>query len=224
MAFRHDHRFGIVLRQVGQIEHGVGAAARQRFAIGRQVAFGGAIGRDHPILRVDHGGAVAVGRHLHHRIGQLQLGHGHAVQPQLAILHLHRVTGQADHPLDPVILGDGRFQHHDIAAFGQAAEQPAIHLGKHVQRGRQIGIAIGIFRHDQPIANQQAGQHRSGRDVEGLGHRRVDSEHGQRQQEQLPGFLRPIDLLLGRHSFAHSTLTVISTMACAHGWSSVIVR
>ena len=90
------------------------------------------------------------------------------IDVELAVPHLDMIARQADDPLDVVGRGIGRqFEHRDVAALRRMRQDPA---GKQRQsEGQRIAaIAIGEFRHEQVIADQQRRDHRSRRDIERL--------------------------------------------------------
>src|SRR3546814_10298001 len=87
---------------------------------------------------------------------------------EFAVPECDRIAGQADHALDIVDARQRMFEHDDVAAFGQRAEDPPLDLGRRVKADRRIGPAIGIFADDQPVAVAQDRHHRIGRDIEGF--------------------------------------------------------
>ena len=90
------------------------------------------------------------------------------VDEELTVPHLDVIARQSDDPLDVVGRGVGRqFEYRDIAAMRRTRQDPA---GKQRQsEGQRIAaVAIGKFRHEQVIADQQCRDHRSRRDIERL--------------------------------------------------------
>src|SRR5450432_3000446 len=111
------------------------------------------------------------------------------VDEELALPHLDAIAGQADDTLDP-----------GLSALAGPADTPAIpelrRFGEHppglgqVDLDRQRGgaVAIGIFRRQQCIADQQRRLHGARRHVERLGERALGNEnntHDRRELEKL---------------------------------------
>ena len=94
-----------------------------------------------------------------------------------------RSPGKADHALDVVggiVLRQA--EHHDVAARRLGAEDAA---GKQRRRKRKriVAVAVGIFRDEQVVADQQRRLHRSRRDVEGLEQKGADHQRDQQSVE-----------------------------------------
>ena len=107
------------------------------------------------------------------------LGHGGAIQDDLAIHDLDRVTRQADQAFD-IVGAIGRVtEYHDIPALRLGGEQAALNRA-HGERAGILRIAIGHFVDEQEIANQQRVFHRPRWDPEGLKEQRA--EHTRNQQ------------------------------------------
>src|SRR3546814_19530066 len=75
-----------------------------------------------------------------------------AVDDERALPKLDRVAGQADNALDIVDPRHRMFEHDDIAAMRQSAEQPSLHLRREVTADRGIGPDIRNFADDQLYA------------------------------------------------------------------------
>ena len=157
VAGRHgiDRRV-VVEAVIGEIERGVAHAIRQGFA---------------KLLDALHD-AVVVGDEIVDALARHRL----AVDVEHAVDHLDAVARQPDHTLDVidrVVLGQP--EHHDVAALRLRGQETA---GKERRRERErvVRIAVGIFRYEQIIADQQCRDHRAGRDIERLKQESADHQ------------------------------------------------
>src|SRR3546814_12632430 len=71
-----------------------------------------------------------------------------AVDDERALPKLDRVAGQADYALDIVDSRHRMFEHHDIAAMRERAEQLSLHIPREVKAVLGIGPCIGLFHDD----------------------------------------------------------------------------
>ena len=113
--------------------------------------------------------------------------HRLAVDVQHAVDHLDAVAGQADHALDVVggvVLRQP--EHHDVAALGLAEAPIAAGEQRRRQRQRIMAVAVGVFRHEQVVADQQRRLHRAGRNVERLEQEGADDERDDAGVDQQP--------------------------------------
>ena len=124
-------------------------------------------------------------------VGDPLLRDGAAVQEHLPLTHLDRVAGQADHPLDDVVIVRlGRAEHHHIAAC-RVAPQDTAGQQRQAEGERPARIAIIPLGHEQIVADQQTRQHRFRRDHEGRDDQAAQDEDEQRQlQEKAQRVLR----------------------------------
>ena len=170
MAGRHGVDRGVVVEAViGEIERRVAHAVRQRLAIALD-----ALNR-----------AVVVGDEIVDALALDRL----AVDVEHAVDHLDAVAGQADDALDVVdrvVLGQAEHDH--VAALDRLTDNAA---GEDRRRERQriMGVAVGIFRHEQIIADQQRRDHRAGRNIEGLKQEGADDQgDDERVEDHAYGF------------------------------------
>ena len=197
MIGRHGDWAIIVGRIAGShVDRVEGRATGQRFADDRQLEHFLSIGTAvHEAEQAAVGaGQIGVGRDRQHRL-DLAL-HRFAVDAEFAVTQCDRVAGQPDHAFDIVDACHRMFEHDDVAAFGQLAEQPARDLGRQVKADRRIGPAIGIFADDQPVAVAQHRHHRIGRNIKGLGDAAVDAEHEQQDHHDVADQLAPAPVIL----------------------------
>jgi hypothetical protein len=61
-----------------------------------------------------------------------------------------------------------------------------------VEGRRHPAIAIGVFGHDQAVADKQPGQHRFAGNEEGLGDQAVETEHGEHEPKDAARLRPPI--------------------------------
>ena len=109
-------------------------------------------------------------------------GDRHVVDVQNTALHLDMVAGQTDDALDEVNLGmRGLAEDGDIPSLGLIAEDPA---REHVRaEGEGISaVAIGVFRHEQVIPDEQRGDHRARGYAEWFEEKASDDERDQNDQ------------------------------------------
>jgi len=158
-------------------------------------AFGAIAGLLAKLHRIRFLAGAVVGQRFD-EIGDPLLRDGRAVEDDLSIADLDQVSGKPDHALDIVFLHSWRSGNDDVATFWHLAQDPALHERQQMKGRGNERPAIGIFGHDQPIAHQQARHHRFRRNVEGLGDKTVEPEHGKQQPENALDFRPPIDLVL----------------------------
>ena len=94
--------------------------------------------------------------------------HERIVHVEATLLHLHLVAGHADQPLDVVGLSVAwKFEDDDVAALRGRREDAA---GEEIraERERMVGISVGVFRHEDVVADEESRDHRARRNVEGL--------------------------------------------------------
>ena len=171
-------------------------AGRDRVELGLVPEAVVAVALDHPV-------DDAVGQRLHvlRHLGGLAVGIRRlvigdplaldrlAVDVEHAVDHLDLVARQADHPLDVVgrvVLG--QLEHRDVAALRLGRPDPAVGCIGHIrQRQRVLRVAVGVFRDEQVVADQQRRHQRAGGDVERLEQQRA---HHQGDEERLDADLQ----------------------------------
>ncbi|CAD5254240.1 hypothetical protein BOS5A_200099 [Bosea sp. EC-HK365B] len=159
MAGRHREHRGVV--------EGAGVAFTLDDAVANPVR------QDLAIL--DHGGGSAPG------VGGDEIGdplalHRRVVDVEDAVDHLDAVAGQADDALDVIGRSVARqLEHGDVAALRLGGPDPALEQ-RRAERHRVLRIAVGVFRDEQVIADQQRRDQRARGDVEGLEQQGADHE------------------------------------------------
>ena len=125
-----------------------------------------------------------------------------AVDEQPAVGHLDLVARQADQALDVVGLAVARqLEHDDVAALGLRGEDAAGHRrGGEVEKARQrkMRIAVGVFRHEQVVADEQRRHQRTRGNVERLKEQRAHDERDQQRLDDDLDGLPPALFLLHR--------------------------
>ena len=124
------------------------------------------------------------------------------IDVELAVPYLDMVARQADDPLD--VIGrriSGQLEHHDIAALWQMRERQENAAGEqwHPEGQRVAAVAVGVFRDEQIITDQQGRDHRPGRNIERFERDGADDERDQhRINDGLDGLERAARGLLFR--------------------------
>jgi hypothetical protein len=114
------------------------------------------------------------------------------------------IARQADDALDVVLAGARVLEHDHVAALGLGGEDAARQERAQVHpadgRAGRRGIAIGPFRDEQIVADQQRRFHRAGGNPEGL--EQQGAEHAGDEQgvdDGLEEFAEPLPLFRARH-------------------------
>ena len=137
-----------------------------------------------------------------------------AVDVEHAVDHLNAVARQSDDPLDVVggvVLRQP--EHHHVAATDRLADNAA---GENRRRKwqRVMGVAVGIFRDEQIIADEQRRNHRAGRDIERLKQEGADDERdNQRMDDHAYGLGESTLLPLGPGLHAHRPMVPLLVRA-----------
>ena len=170
---RHGVDIGVVVEAVvDAIQRFIADAVRQRL-----------------LPALDPRGGVGAAGVLADEIAEALALHRLLVDVEQPLLHLDAVAGQPDHALDVVggiVLRQA--EHDDIAARRLGAED-APRKQRRRQRDRIMAVAVGIFRDEQIVADQQRRLHRSRGDVEGLEQEGADHQRDQqRMDDDADGF------------------------------------
>ena len=167
VARRHGVDDGVVVEAVvDAIERLIADAVRQRL-----------------LPALDPRGGVGPAGILADEIAQALAHHRLVVDVEQPFLHLDAVAGQPDHALDVVggvVLRQA--EHDDVAARRLGAED-APRKQRRRQRNRIVAVAVGIFRDEQIVADQQRRLHRSRGDVEGLEQEGADHQRDQQSMD-----------------------------------------
>jgi len=112
--------------------------------------------------------------------------------PGYRVDDLDAIAGKANDALDIVgLIVPRQLEDDDVAAVGGRSQNAA---GENVgaERHRVIRIAVGVFRHENIIADQQRRDHRARRNIERLKEQRADDKRDrQRLKDDLDGFENP---------------------------------
>ncbi len=181
----------MIERLIGVVDDAIGRAIGQRFAEDGQFAIAFAIGGAKAQARKVGGVARLVGIDRQQQRCFRDLRNRLAVQHDLPADHRDAVPRQRDDALDIVLIAIGWHHDHDIAVFGRMRKQPRGRSRQDVERGRNPRPPIRVFRHHQPIADQQIGHHRSRRDVERLCDQAMKQHDGGKHHHQPAQFDQP---------------------------------
>ena len=155
MTFRHgeDRRVVIIAAITFNLDDAVLGATGQHFDIGR----------DFSLAAIDIIGRIFRRFFTRHNV---------TIDDETTIDHLHTITGQTNHALDVIGRTIARqFEHCDIAALGFRRPDAPLRQFNRLRhnprqrvrhlRQREARIAVGIFRHEEIVANQQGRDQRA---------------------------------------------------------------
>src|SRR6185312_8348826 len=204
LAGRHRHLERVVEPSVvAHLQDGVGNDVRQRLNVTI-----GALDIAVVVLGLAHALWLQRGRMV--------------IDEELALAHLDAVSGQSDNALDPGLRVVARpAEHHHVAALGRALEHPARLRQVDLHRQRGSSIAIGEFRGQQRVADQERRFHRAGGHIEWFRDGALGDEHREHDARKLHDLPQPATGLAANRDIlaAHRPVppTVIRSMRSV-GW------
>ena len=197
----------VISARRAEVENFVRATARQRLAENRNAAVKLAILAPHlgagetekgplriRIVRI----TMEVAVDPQQTITQRLLCYGFSIEPKMTRDHLHRITGETNHPLDEILTSTfciSPVNKHDVSTCRRSAEQTAVLERQQMETRGSIGPAIWVFADDQVITDLQCRHHRFRGDIEWFRDGAVDAKHKKEDEEPTGNFRSPAGVL-----------------------------